>query len=59
MTEEETTKTCTKCGKMDNYEIKGRERECKNCGYKCNRDNVGSRNILIKNVKKEEIKVES
>jgi len=56
VTEEETTMTCTFCGTKGNYNIEGRMRECYSCGKKCNRDNVGARNILIKNVKEENIK---
>ena len=54
-TEENTTKTCTFCGSM-NGEIEGRIKTCKDCGKKINRDNAGSRNILIKNVDKNYIK---
>jgi transposase len=49
VTEENTSKTCTKCGEMSknyNDRIKG----CLHCKYKLNRDYVGSRNIYIKNV---------
>jgi putative transposase len=55
VTENETTMTCTFCGTKGEYEIKGRTRECHVCEKKCNRDNVGARNILIKNIKKENI----
>lgn len=51
VTEEETTMTCTFCGTKGEYKIEGRIRECNKCGIKCNRDNVGARNILIKNIK--------
>jgi len=54
-TEENTTRTCTFCGSMEG-EIEGRIKTCKECGKKINRDNGGSRNILIKNVNKKNIK---
>lgn len=49
VTEEHTSKTCTKCGHISNKYNK-REKECSHCGYKINRDINGSRNILIKNI---------
>ncbi len=50
VTEEYTSKACTKCGVMSNlYDY--REKECVSCGYKINRDIGGPRNILIKNLK--------
>jgi len=50
ITEEHTSITCTKCGKISNkYDY--REKECENCGYKIDRDVNGSLNILIKNIK--------
>lgn len=50
VTEENTSKACTKCGKKsDTY--KKRQKECEHCKYKIDRDINGSRNILIKNVK--------
>lgn len=53
--ENETTKTCTFCGSMDNKK-NGRIRECLCCGLKMNRDISASRNTLLKNINKEEIK---
>ncbi len=50
VTEEYTSKTCTKCGHISNN-YKRREKECEKCGYKINRDINGARNILIKNIK--------
>jgi transposase len=49
VTEEYTSKTCTKCGFISNKFAK-REKECTSCGYKLNRDVTGSRNIIIKNI---------
>jgi putative transposase len=54
-TEENTTRTCTFCGSIKG-EIEGRTKKCSDCGRKINRDNAGSRNILIKNVGKNYIK---
>lgn len=54
-TEEYTTKTCTYCGSQEG-EIKNRIKICKDCGKKINRDNAGARNILIKHIKKENIR---
>ena len=48
VTEEYTSKTCTKCGKISDI-YKEREKNCK-CGYKIDRDINGSRNILLKNL---------
>ena len=50
VTEEYTSKTCTKCGKISD-KCRNRLKECENCGYKINRDINGARNILIKNIK--------
>ena len=51
VTEEYTSKTCTKCGKIgDNYN--NRIKTCAHCGYKINRDIGGGRNISIKNLEK-------
>jgi len=45
-----TTKTCGQCGTLNN--IKGQEEYiCRGCGVKIDRDNNGSRNIMIKNIK--------
>ncbi len=54
-TEDNTTKACTFCGSTDSI-INGRIKTCNSCGKKLNRDNAGSRNILIKNVDKKHIK---
>lgn len=43
-----TTMTCTKCGSQES-KYKYREKECKKCKYKIDRDLNGSRNILLKN----------
>ena len=51
VTEEYTSKTCTKCGQISN-KFEGRTKICEHCGYKLNRDLGGSRNIAIKNLKK-------
>jgi putative transposase len=49
VTEEYTSKACTRCGiKSDKY--KKRRKKCESCGYKIDRDINGSRNILIKNL---------
>jgi len=53
--ENETTKTCTLCGSMDNKKY-GRIRECLCCGTKMDRDISAQRNTLIKNVSKQEIR---
>ena len=50
-----TTKTCTKCG-CEQYSLEERIRECKNCKTKMDRDRSASRNVIIRNTKKEEIK---
>jgi len=50
-----TTKVCTFCGIPSNN-ITDRTKKCTSCGIKINRDDNGARNVLIKNVKKEEIK---
>ena len=47
VTEEYTSKACTKCGHLsDKYE--GRTKICTKCNLKINRDVNGSRNILLK-----------
>jgi len=47
--EEYTSKTCTKCGKINN--IGSNERyKCKECGLEIDRDVNGNRNIMIKNI---------
>jgi transposase len=51
VTEEFTSKTCTKCGHIGNN-FEKRIKNCSNCDYKINRDIGGSRNILIKNLDK-------
>ena len=48
VTEEYTSKTCTKCGYMSESYNK-REKKCLKCGYQLDRDFGGSRNIMIKN----------
>ena len=49
VTEEYTSKTCTRCGGIsDKYNR--RRKECEYCKYKIDRDINGSRNILIKNL---------
>ena len=48
VTEEYTSKTCGRCGRIDSV-FKGREKRCDHCGYRMNRDINGARNILIKN----------
>jgi putative transposase len=53
VTEEYTSKTCTKCGGMSEEYDKKREKTCKRCGYKIDRDVNGSRNILLKNLKEQ------
>ena len=50
VTEEYTSMTCTKCGKISN-KCRSRIKECENCRYKINRDVNGARNILIKYLK--------
>lgn len=56
VTEEYTTKTCPRCMVMSN-EIEGRTKRCTECGYKCNRDIVGSRNIYVKEAHDNNIKI--
>lgn len=43
-----TSKTCTNCGNIQI--INGRIYECKKCGIIVPRDNVGARNIMLKNI---------
>jgi putative transposase len=44
-----TSKTCGKCGELN--DLKGDEiYSCKSCGFVCDRDINGSRNILLKNI---------
>ena len=51
VTEEYTSKCCSFCGLLsDNYV--NREKFCVYCGHKCDRDINGSKNILLKNSKK-------
>jgi len=51
VTEEYTSKACTKCGSISNtYEY--RKKTCENCKYTVDRDLNGARNIFIKNIKK-------
>ena len=52
MTEECTSITCSKCGKISTKYEK-RVKNCENCKLKIDRDINGSRNILIKNIKEE------
>jgi transposase len=49
VTEEFTSKTCTKCGKIGNN-FNNRTKKCSDCNYTINRDIGGARNILIKNL---------
>ena len=49
VTEEDTSITCTKCGKKSN-KYTDRIKTCKECKYKINRDINGARNILIRNI---------
>jgi len=51
VTEEYTSKTCTKCGHISEI-YKNRIKDCEKCKYKINRDINGARNILLKNIKK-------
>ena len=55
VTEEFTSKACTKCSKLSNKYSEERIKECTNpdCGYKIHRDLNGARNILLKNIGKE------
>ncbi len=48
VTEEYTSKMCTKCGHISN-KYNGREKECEKCKYRINRDINGARNILLVN----------
>lgn len=50
VTEEYTSKTCTKCLKISEKYNK-RQKECDHCGYKIDRDVNGARNILLMNMK--------
>ena len=52
VTEEYTSKTCTKCGWISEKYDKKRVKECENCKQKIDRDINGARNILIKNIEK-------
>ncbi len=48
--EQYTSKTCGLCGKL-NEDLNGKKLfECPSCGLEIDRDNNGSRNILIKNL---------
>ena len=49
VTEEYTSKACTKCGHLSNN-YKGRTKICTKCNLHINRDVNGSRNILLKNI---------
>lgn len=49
VTEEYTSQLCTSCGKLDKTYV-NREKRCKHCNNKINRDINGSRNILLKNI---------
>lgn len=51
VTEEYTSKTCTVCGTHGVNYSKERIKQCE-CGYRIDRDVNGSRNIMIKNIKK-------
>ncbi len=51
VTEEYTSKTCTKCGIESVNYSKNREKKCL-CGYIIDRDINGARNIYIKNINK-------
>jgi len=46
-TEEYTSKTCGKCGKIDEKLGSKKNYKCKNCGYYCDRDINGARNIKL------------
>lgn len=48
VTEEYTSKCCSKCGCLSNI-YRNREKKCIYCKFKIDRDVNGSRNILIKN----------
>ncbi len=48
VTEEYTSKTCGKCGKLNEKLGSKKEFECGGCGVKIDRDYSGARNILIK-----------
>ena len=59
MSEEYTSKLCSKCGTLGEKYVK-RKKRCENCKYEINRDVNGSRNILLKNAKENmKIKAES
>jgi len=49
VTEEFTSKTCTKCGQIED-KFNKRTKKCSHCNYTINRDIGGARNILIKNI---------
>ena len=41
---------CTKCGILSSEYNGNREKTCKGCNYKINRDYNGSRNIYLKSI---------
>ena len=45
-----TSKTCTRCGHMNQKFKEPKEFKCCNCGFTCDRDTNAARNILILNV---------
>lgn len=49
VTEEYTSMCCGKCGFLSANYNKNREKSCKNCSHKINRDINGARNILLLN----------
>ena len=51
VTEEFTSKTCGKCGKLNEKLGSKKEFECSSCDFKSDRDINGARNILIKFLK--------
>lgn len=51
VTEEYTSKTCTKCGRMDTLsETSYRTKKCSGCKIELNRDLNGARNIFLKHI---------
>lgn len=58
VTEEYTSKTCGSCGAVHS-KLRGSKRfNCPNCGHKVDRDANAARNILLKNARSVEFKVE-
>ena len=54
VTEEYTSKTCGRCGTINENLGGSKKFECGKCGLKIDRDLNGARNILIKNLLTEE-----